>query len=308
MKEGGEHQNVPLPVGWLVEGYRIRALVARGGFSFVYLVKDREGRSFALKEYYPHELVTRAPKEIEPTVVAGKEKAFLFGLKCFFDEGRTLGQINHPNIIRVYNLFRAFETVFLLMDYEEGMSLHEYIRSKKGRLRETFIRVLMLRLLAALREVHARKLLHLDLKPANVFLRRGGEPVILDFGSARQGIAREIEWVRTMFTPGYAPPEQIEAKRERIGPWTDLYAVGGIALACMTGSSPPRVEERLSGDSVPQRLAALRGHYSEELLAFVAEMLALDPQQRPQSAYQAYKRLSESSFALTRMHTEVVGE
>jgi len=84
MKEGGEHQNVPLPVGWLVEGYRIRALVARGGFSFVYLVKDREGRSFALKEYFPHELVTRAPKEIEPTVVAGKEKAFLFGLKCFF--------------------------------------------------------------------------------------------------------------------------------------------------------------------------------------------------------------------------------
>ncbi|MBW7656150.1 serine/threonine protein kinase [Hydrogenophilus thermoluteolus] len=299
--------NVPLPVGWLVEGYRIRSLVARGGFSFVYRVTGMDGQTYALKEFFPHEMVVRHAKEVEPTVLPGKEKAFYFGLKCFFDEGRTLGQIGHPNIVRVYSLFRAFETVFLVMAFEEGASLHDYIRRKRGRLRETFIRVLLIRLLKALREIHAHKLLHLDLKPANILLRQGGDPVLIDFGSARQGIAHEIAWVRTMFTPGYAPPEQLEAKKEAIGPWTDLYALGGIVYACMTGSSPPRAEERQTADPVPCKLAELQGVYSAELLDLTAQLLALDVANRPQSAYQVYKRIAESTYQLTRTSTLVVG-
>ncbi|GAB6050979.1 hypothetical protein JCM16106_18300 [Hydrogenophilus islandicus] len=302
-----ERGNVPLPEGWLIEGYRIRSLIARGGFSFVYRVVGKDGKPYALKEYFPHEMVVRPEKEVEPTIVPGKEKAFYFGLKCFFDEGRTLAQISHPNIVRVFNLFRAFETIYLAMAYEAGMSLHRYIREKGGRLRETFIRVLLLRLLSALREVHAHKLLHLDLKPANVLLRKGGDPVLIDFGAARQGIAYEMDWVRTMFTPGFAPPEQLQAQKERIGPWTDLYALGGIAFACITGVSPPRAEERQKSDSVPGRLADFRGTYSDELLALVESMLALEPEKRPQSAYQIFKQLNESTFPLTRMGATVIG-
>ncbi len=299
MSDPQTQPSTPLPTGWLVEGYRIRQMIARGGFSFVYQVVNASGETFALKEYFPHGMVWREDREIEPTVIPEKEKAFLFGLKCFFEEGRTLAQINHPHVIRVYNLLRAHETVYLVMAYEEGKSLHDYIRTKRGHLRESFIRALALRLLSALRDVHARQLLHLDLKPANIFLRKGGNPVILDFGSARQGIAHEMQWVRTMFTPGYAPPEQLAADRHAIGPWTDLYAVGGILYACMTGVAPPKAEERQKHDKVPERLHALADTYSKELLELTKQLLSLDPLKRPQSAYSIFKRLMESGFLNT---------
>src|SRR6185503_10208738 len=183
--------NAPLPDGLEIGGYRIVKKIASGGFSIVYLAYDADGSAVAIKEYLPSALALRAPGELVPVIPKANLPVFRIGLKCFFEEGRALARIVHPNVVRVLNFFRANDTVYMVMAYESGHSLQEYaarILARGSRCGEPFIRQVFHGVCAGLREVHANKLLHLDLKPANIYLRTDGSPLLLDFGAARQTI------------------------------------------------------------------------------------------------------------------------
>jgi serine/threonine protein kinase len=153
---------------------------------------------------------------------------------------------------------------------------------------------------AGLREVHANKLLHLDLKPANVYLRVDGTPILLDFGAARQTINNDIPTLAPMYTPGFAAPE-LYAKGQPLGPWTDIYSIGAAIFACMTGTPPVPANARKThvnapddaGDPMEARLAqvAAGGAYSPALLELVQACLTLDPLARPQSVFAVQKSL-----------------
>ena len=88
---------------------------------------------------------------------------FLHGMRCFFEEGRALTRFSHPNVVRVLNFFRANDTVYLVMRYERGRTLHEHLAQHRGPLDENWIRQTFAQLLNGLREVHTNKLLHLDI-------------------------------------------------------------------------------------------------------------------------------------------------
>ena len=123
---------------------------------------------------------------VEVTVTdEGNLAIFRHGLKCFFEEGRALAMISHPNVVRVENFFRANETCYMVMQYVRGRTLQFHIQRNRHEFTEGFIRRLFTHLMNGLREVHANKLLHLDIKPANVFITMEGRPVLLDFGAAR---------------------------------------------------------------------------------------------------------------------------
>src|SRR4051812_5863142 len=202
--------NAPLPDGLEIAGYRIVKKIASGGFSIVYLAYDADGNAVAIKEYLPSSLALRAAGELIPVISPSNLAVFRIGLKCFFEEGRALALISHPNVVRVLNFFRANETVYMVMAYESGHSLQEQIqrqRAKGSRLGEPFIRQIFLQVVKGLREVHASKLLHLDLKPANIYLRTDGTPMLLDFGAARQTVNNDLPMLTPMYTPGFAPPE-----------------------------------------------------------------------------------------------------
>ena len=87
-------------------------------------------------------------------------------------------------------------------------------------------------LLDGLREVHTAKLLHLDIKPANVYLRNDGTPLLIDFGAARQVLSAEGVKLPPLYTPGFAAPEMHD-QRELLGPWSDIYSVGATMYACL---------------------------------------------------------------------------
>ena len=291
--------NCALPQGFQLDQYRIERQLSLGGFSIVYLAYDTEGTPVAIKEYLPNSLALRKEGETEPQVPEEHRAAFRYGMKCFFEEGRALAKLMHPNVVRVLNFFRANGTVYMVMQFERGRTLHDYIQRHKGELKEGMIRAVIARMLNGLREVHAHKLLHLDIKPSNIYLRSDGTPVLLDFGAARQTLLTDQPVLKPMYTPGYAAPEQYE-KGAQLGPWTDIYSVGASLYASVTGSAPPRADERSEADTLQPLTKTHAGRYETQLLELIDWTLQLDPLARPQSVYALQKALIQRQAGADR--------
>ena len=291
--------NAPLPDGYELEGYRIVKKISSGGFSLVYLARDEFDRAVAIKEYLPSSLAVRRDGELIPMIPEHSLTTFRIGLKCFFEEGRALARILHPNVVRVINFFRANETVYMVMQYEQGRSLQEHIlryRKRNGTklLGERLIRSVFSQIMNGLREVHANKLLHLDLKPGNIYLRSDGSSILLDFGAARQTLQTESGKLYPMYTPGFAAPE-LYSKHAQLGPWTDIYGIGASIFSCVSGHAPQPADARILNDKMPAQYKALAATYSRELIDVIEWCLQLDPLARPQSVFAVQKALVAST-------------
>ena len=288
-----QQANHPLPIGFELDEYLIDRQLSMGGFSIVYLAHDRAGKLVAIKEYLPNSLALRGDGETCPRIPPENMPAFRYGMKCFFEEGRSLAKLSHPNVVRVVNFFRANETVYMVMAYEDGRTLQEYIQKHKGEIRESFIRGIFTRLLNGLREVHANKLLHLDLKPSNIYLRSDSTPVLIDFGAARQTLMSDTPMLKPMYTPGFASPEHYH-DRDQLGPWSDVYSIGATMYACLSGAAPQAADARAEKDLLKPASSAWAGQYSDQLLETVDWCLCLNHLYRPQSVFALQKALTES--------------
>ena len=285
--------NQPLPAGYVLNGYRIEKPLSSGGFSIVYLARDEAGTPFAIKEYLPSSMPLRA-EGVEVTVTdEGNLAIFRHGLKCFFEEGRALAMIAHPNVVRVENFFRANETCYMVMQYVRGRTLQFHIQRNRHEFTEGFIRRLFTHLMNGLREVHANKLLHLDIKPANVFISMEGRPVLLDFGAARITLSEEQSKLKPMYTAGFAAPEHYRFKPRELGPWSDIYSVGATMYTCIAGTPPQASDQREQKDRIIPLRTLARQQYSEELYAVVESCLEIDYLKRPQTAFELQKRLMD---------------
>ena len=126
--------NQALPGGYALLNYRIDRQISRGGFSIVYRAFDETGQPVAIKEYLPSSLVLRTEGDIVRASSAENLTSFRYGMKCFFEEGRALAKINHPNVVRVLNFFRANETVYMVMRYERGRTLQQQIQMRQDQM------------------------------------------------------------------------------------------------------------------------------------------------------------------------------
>lgn len=289
----------PLPPNTRVGEYRLLHRISSGGFGVVYFAVSPTGHPVAIKEYLPGSLVTRAPGELIPQVAPEKMSLYRLGLKSFFEEGRSLAQISHDSVVGVLNFFRENETVYMVMNHLEGSTLQEFIvtaRNPDSRkvFRESTIRSLFDEILRGLRIVHQHKMLHLDIKPANIFVTDDDKAVLIDFGAAREVLSKEGNFVRPMYTPGFAAPEMY--KRDgSLGPWTDIYAIGACIYACMLGVPPNDVPQRTEKDRLSLSLSRIRNIYSDNLIQVVEWCMALDPLARPQSVFSLQKELARES-------------
>src|SRR5438309_1149996 len=285
-----QQANQPLPDGYQLENYRIASVLSSGGFSIVYLAYDENDQPVAIKEYLPSQLALRKEGDALPSISEENLATFRYGMRCFFEEGRSLARLSHPNVVRVLNFFRANETVYLVMRYERGRSLQKHIENRKGLPDETWVRSTFAQLLNGLREVHSNKLLHLDIKPANVYLRNDGSPLLIDFGAARQTLSAEGVKLPPTYTPGFAAPEQYARKAE-LGPWTDIYSIGATVYSCLAGAAPQPAHLRLEKDELVPARRAWDEHYSAVLLDIIDWCLRLDHLERPQSVFALQKAL-----------------
>jgi serine/threonine protein kinase len=270
-----------LDEGTMLHEYRIVEVLGVGGFGITYRARDTLlEKDVAIKEYFPSGVVSRGSGGLVTMTGPHVEGEYSVGLDRFLKESRTLAAFSHPNIVRVLRYFKANETGYMVMDYESGTSLREWLAEHPQPEEESLL-TLMSPLLDGIEKVHAAGFLHRDIKPDNVFIRAGGDPVLIDFGSAR-ATASATHALTAMITPGYAPFEQYGAGNEQ-GPWTDIYAMGGVIFYAMTGQNPPDAISRMKGDKLADQLAAIAARYSPRVLEAVRHAMILDDKDRPRS-------------------------
>jgi serine/threonine protein kinase len=272
-----------LPAGTRLDEFVIDRMLGGGGFSIVYLaISTRDNKPVVIKEYMPASLATRDENmSVIPSAEQHTER-FNHGRRLFFQEASTLTTLKHPNIVNVINFFRANGTVYMVMEYEEGVNMQTYIKKHNGNLSEPFIKAVFLPLLDGLQMIHSRGLLHLDIKPSNIHLRTGANPLLLDFGAVHEIMQTRQFQPNQVITPGFSPIEQLDPGGY-VGPWTDIYAIGATMRACIEGISPPPSPQRREKDMLRPAVSAFKKKYSQYLLEAVDWAMEVDPLLRPQS-------------------------
>jgi predicted Ser/Thr protein kinase len=255
--------------------YHILRKLGQGGMGAVYLAHDTElDRPVALKV---------------PRFSAGDSDA----IERFKREARTAATLRHPNLCPIYDVGQIDGRLYLTMAYVEGRSLAELIRSGSGDewLPERPVADLVRKLALALEEAHAKGVIHRDLKPANIMVGERHEPVILDFGLARQTHKEDVRLTAPgtlLGTPAYMPPEQVRGDTAAMGPACDVYSLGVVLYELLTGRLPfqaPNLASLIAQvlTEHPPPPSAHRPDLDRTLEAVCLKAMARDPARRFQT-------------------------
>ena len=271
-----------LPTGLKLEGYEIVRVLGVGGFGVTYLgFDDKLNMAVAIKEYLPSDLARRDSSQTVTPRSTKDTADFQWGLDRFLSEAQDLARFDHPNIIRVRRFFEAHGTAYIVMDYAEGKTLAALIEHQ-GPLTEARVKDILLPLMDGLDEVHRSDLLHRDIKPGNIIIKENGQPVLIDFGAARQSTGARSRSMTAVLTPGYAPLEQYSTKGNQ-GAWTDIYALAAVAYRALTGITPEEATNRIKNDPLVPAVTAGKSQASSAFLKALDWALAVDEEERPQT-------------------------
>ncbi|WFL77517.1 protein kinase [Altererythrobacter arenosus] len=275
-----------LPPGTILREWRLEEVLGVGGFGIVY-----KGRGIyfdelvAIKEYFPSSISERDEESTVVPIDSDAEEVHALGLKKFVEEAKLLWNLStpsrHPNIVSVRSLFEIHGTAYMVMDFEDGVPLNELLKQSE-KFDEEKLRRMILPVAKGLERAHRVGVLHRDIKPSNILITGEGQPVLIDFGSARFETEGVTSTTVTFHTPPYAAIEQY-VKTYAQGPWTDIYALGVVLYRCITGEKPAEVLERLHGEKEPALVDGDWPGYSREFLAAVDAAMIIKPTERPQS-------------------------
>ncbi|MBL8473202.1 MAG: DUF4384 domain-containing protein [Rhodocyclaceae bacterium] len=294
--------------GARVGNYQITGVVGKGGFGIVYLARHITlQREVALKEYMPRDLAMRLPDGTISVVDTGAEEdaaGFQLGLKSFINEARLLAGFEHPALAGVMDYWEANGTAYMVMPFYRGRSMRVVLDELKAAGKfppsEQWLRDTLNPILDALATLHAKGCFHRDVSPENIqVLHDGDRPVLLDFGAARMAIGGARQHMTAFLNPRYAPVEQYYEGQDDPsmlqGPWTDLYALGGVVFFALRGQKPQSSQSRLVMDCFDGLATGLPpGLYSEQFLSAFDKCLAVKPKDRPQSVAELREMLGVS--------------
>jgi serine/threonine protein kinase len=273
--------NIALSKGLKINEYTIAKKISSGGFSVVYLAYDKLGQPVAIKEFFPNHLHLRTKGAHIDFINMREKHRFQEGLKAFKDETEIVMRLKHRNIIEIVNFFEMNGTAYIVMPYEYGMTLSKYIATEKNPLENEIISIIE-GVFNAVQMFHENNIIHLDLKPGNIWLRPNKEALILDFGTAR--IIDDVVKSKQppMHTPGYAAPEQHREffQPQRVGVWTDYYGLGTTLYALIERTSPSPSPEYLLNNNMITLVNERRGQFSEQLLKIVEILTQPDWEKR----------------------------
>jgi serine/threonine protein kinase len=277
-----ETHRLALPPGYRIENYEIQAVLGKGGFGITYVALDLQlGKRVAIKELLPDSIATRVDGSTVVPHSASLQENWEWARERFLDEARVLAGFSHPAIVGVHRLIEANGTVYMIMDYVDGESYEARLKRMGREADQASLMAVIGPILDGLSEVHAKGLLHRDIKPENILINRHGQPLLIDFGSARLAVGATMT-MTSIVTHGYSPAEQYQTKG-KMGPWTDIYAVAALICRAITGEKPPVASDRIMDDEFVCLSNRQIAGFSLLLLQSVDWALRVRPEQRPQS-------------------------
>lgn len=262
-----------LPFSQIGGRYIIGKTLGQGGFGITYVGYDMEtDRRVAIKEFFPSVGASRSTSSSEVVVSSFEHKStFMTGVSKFIQEAETLSELHSvPNVVHVYDAFLANNTAYIVMEFVEGGTLSQYLRSERGgRITMAQTMKLFTPLFDTLEQLHARSVIHRDIKPSNLMIRReNGELVLLDFGAARSYLENSSDGLTSYRSTGYTPKEQYTRNNNQDGR-SDQYALCATIYRAITGKVPPNCMDRESGAEVldpPSRYCSDITHQQEKAL------------------------------------------
>jgi serine/threonine protein kinase len=278
--------NKALPAGTVLREWRLEEVLGVGGFGIVYKARGIYfDELVAIKEYFPSAISDRNSEDTVVPIDSDAEEVHALGLKKFVEEAKLLWNLStptrHPNIVSVRSLFEIHGTAYIVMDFEDGISLSKMLRQGR-RFNERSLWGILRPIAEGLDRAHRVGVLHRDIKPPNILINEDNRPVLIDFGSARFTTAEATSTTVTFHTPPYAAIEQYVRTYDQ-GPWTDIYALGVVMFECVTGEKPPEVLERLhAGLGTPLAAGKWPG-YGKKFLSAIDAAMTVKPDERPQS-------------------------
>ncbi len=278
------------PGAKLLKGqYTITRYLNSGGFGITYLAKDSLDRDVVIKECFPSSVCRRSK-----VMVAARSRAHTAELRSviqlFVREARNLAKIVHPNIVAVHQVFEDNGTAYMAIDYIDGLDLQQIIDGEGERLTQEHIVALTGKLIKAVGFIHENDMLHRDISPDNVLIDKTGEPILIDFGAAREQASqtnRAMSALRVV-KDGYSPQEFYIAGSEQ-GPWSDLYALGATLYHLISDEAPVNGQARLAAlaEDRPDPYVPLTGRFEgfpKGFLEAIDRVMSTLPKQRLQSA------------------------
>ena len=236
----------------LKERYKIEEVIGAGGFGITYRAWDPLLQSYvAIKEYYPSGIATRSADSSKVCVPVGQEqREYHRGRIRFLKEAQDVARFqSEPNIVSIYDYLEENDTAYMVMEYLHGCTLKQYIREHGGRLDTDHILHICLSVSDSLAVVHKAGMFHRDISPENIFICEDLTVKLIDFGAAKQVYLDGEQTMSVVLKPGYAPPEQY-AKKDKQGPWTDIYALGATLYFAATGEKPEESFGRVLEDTI----------------------------------------------------------
>ncbi len=233
--------------------YKLGRVLGEGGFGITYVGLDTSlGIRVAVKEYYPVGYVMRehAGSDSLHSFKGEQEEFFLTHKSKFIEEARRLARLsNLPGIVTVKDFFEQNNTAYIVMDYIDGQTYKQYLKTMGGSLQSEQVFDMMKPVMMSLIKVHEAGIIHRDISPDNIMISTDGFVKLIDFGSARDFDVQNKS-MSVMLKQGYSPEEQYRSRGAQ-GPWTDVYSLCATMYKCMTGRTPDESTERLRRDELP---------------------------------------------------------
>jgi serine/threonine protein kinase len=282
-----DHPHDALPPGYRLEGYEILRVLGQGGFGITYQARraGSSGDMVAIKELFPKFTATRISHHQVAPQPGADPYEIEASIDMFVREAELICALHHPHIVRGLDAFRANGTAYLVMRYVSGRNLRESLRDAAGfHPTPQSLPTLLSPLLDALETLHDHGLVHGDIKPDNIYLGLGFEPILIDLGAARRHVPGQGEEMAIAYSQYFSAIEQVTERFGPIGPWTDIYQLSAVIYRCITGGKLPDAIDRLDAaedpymplDEIPEASA-----YPANLTQAVEQGLALLPQNRP---------------------------
>jgi serine/threonine protein kinase len=288
-----ETHRLALVAGYRLEQYQIERILGKGGFGITYVAIDTHlGKRVAIKELLPDSIATRVEGSTVVPQTTSMEDSWAWAKERFLEEARFLAGFSHPAIVGVHRLLEANGTAYMVMDYVEGESYEARLRRIGKEPDQASLMAVIGPIMEGIEELHAKHLLHRDIKPDNILIDKRGKPVLIDFGSARTSVGATMT-MTSMVTHGYSPIEQYQTKG-KMGPWTDIYALGAVMCRAITGEKPPVAADRVIEDDFEWVSNRKPAGYEETFLNAVDWALRVRVEDRPQniSAFSQHIRIA----------------